>query len=175
VTPLSTTKDSYKALEEMERDVGTPQDLVADLAPELSGHKTKWMETASKYGVHMRWSEKGRKNQNHAAEGEINHLKQRWKRCMTEKNVPARLWDRSLVHEAQIMSLLARGGNNRSGYEQVTGRTPDISEYLDFGFYDLVWYHPGGGQSKTLLMNQGDLEGGLVYPTELDQTCAIGY
>ena len=24
--------------------------------------------------------------------------------------------------------------------EQVTGETPDISEYLDFGFYDWVWY-----------------------------------
>ena len=29
------------------------------------------------------------------------------------------------------------------GYEQVTGKTPDISEFLDFSFYDLVWYHPG--------------------------------
>ena len=23
--------------------------------------------------------------------------------------------------------------------EKVTGETPDISEYLDFGFYDMVW------------------------------------
>ncbi len=31
----------------------------------------------------------------------------------------------------------------RTGYEQVTGKTPDISKFLDFDFYDLVWYHPG--------------------------------
>jgi hypothetical protein len=28
----------------------------------------------------------------------------------------------------------------RSGYEQVTGKTPNISELLDFEFYDLVWW-----------------------------------
>ena len=37
------------------------------------------------------------------------------------------------------------------GYEQITGRTPDISEFLDFDFYDLVWYwphdHPNVGQT----------------------------
>ena len=29
--------------------------------------------------------------------------------------------------------------------EQVTGETPDISEYLDFGFYDWVWYKDNAG------------------------------
>ena len=38
------------------------------------------------------------------------------------------------------MNFIPRGRNDRSGYEIVTGRTPDISEYLDFDFYDLVWY-----------------------------------
>ena len=27
------------------------------------------------------------------------------------------------------------------GLEDVTGRTPDISEWLDLGFYDLAWYY----------------------------------
>ena len=31
----------------------------------------------------------------------------------------------------------------RAGHEQVTGKTPDISEYIDFDFYNLVWYYPG--------------------------------
>lgn len=26
------------------------------------------------------------------------------------------------------------------GYEFITGKTPDISEYCNFDFYDLVWY-----------------------------------
>ena len=35
---------------------------------------------------------------------------------------------------------MARGKNNRTGYEEVTGQTPDISEWLDFEFFDLVWW-----------------------------------
>jgi hypothetical protein len=29
--------------------------------------------------------------------------------------------------------------------EQITGKTPDISEYLDFGFYDWIWYKDNAG------------------------------
>jgi hypothetical protein len=116
VTPLTTTKDSYLCLEEMERDVGIPEYLRTDLAPELSGKHTQWMKTIRQLGIKLSWSEKGRKNQNHRAEGEIGQLKARWKRRMTEKAVPKRLWDRGLVHEAEIMSLLSRGDGQRSGY-----------------------------------------------------------
>jgi hypothetical protein len=35
---------------------------------------------------------------------------------------------------------MARGDDRRTGYEVVTGQTPDISEWLDFEFYDLVWW-----------------------------------
>ena len=35
---------------------------------------------------------------------------------------------------------MSRGKTGRSGYEEVTGDTPDISEWLDFEFYDLVWW-----------------------------------
>jgi hypothetical protein len=31
------------------------------------------------------------------------------------------------------------GDDGRSGYE-VTGETPDISKWLDFEFYDRVWW-----------------------------------
>jgi hypothetical protein len=42
---------------------------------------------------------------------------------------------------------MACGPDGRTGYEKITGNTPDISEWLDFDFYDMVWYydrkHPG--------------------------------
>ena len=34
--------------------------------------------------------------------------------------------------------------------EEVTGETADISEYLDFGFYDRVWYHANAGLGERL-------------------------
>ena len=33
----------------------------------------------------------------------------------------------------------------------VTGETPDISEYLDFGFYDWCWYHENAGLGELKL------------------------
>jgi hypothetical protein len=50
------------------------------------------------------------------------------------------------------------------GYEQVTGKTPDISEWLDFEFYILY----GGGinlTNQTLMMRQNNWEDGLAYLT----------
>ena len=38
----------------------------------------------------------------------------------------------------------SRGPDGRTGHEEVTGNTPDISEYTDFEFCDLVWFRPHG-------------------------------
>jgi hypothetical protein len=45
---------------------------------------------------------------------------------------------------AKLLSRMARGTDLWSGYKEVTGNTPDISEWFDFEFYDLVWWidHP---------------------------------
>ena len=58
------------------------------------------------------------------------------------------MWDYALVHAAEVMQFIPRPGlRGRTGHEEVTGKTPDISEYLNFDFWDLVWYwdgpHPG--------------------------------
>ena len=38
------------------------------------------------------------------------------------------------------MPFILQGRHEQSGYEMITGKTPDILEYFDFDFYDLVWY-----------------------------------
>jgi hypothetical protein len=45
-----------------------------------------------------------------------------------------------LIYESELLSCMARGSDRRTGYEEITGQTPDISEWLDFEFYDLVWW-----------------------------------
>jgi hypothetical protein len=35
---------------------------------------------------------------------------------------------------------MARGNDRQTGYEEVAGQTSDISEWMDFKFYDLVWW-----------------------------------
>jgi Mg2+ and Co2+ transporter CorA len=34
--------------------------------------------------------------------------------------------------------------------EQINGETPDLSEYLDFGFYDWVWYKDNTGVGEKM-------------------------
>ena len=85
----------------------------------------------------MRNAEKGRSNQNHKAETEIRELKKRWKTRMIEKKVP-KLWDYRIVYMAEIISITARGSNQKPGLEEITGQTIDISEWLHFEFYDSV-------------------------------------
>jgi hypothetical protein len=40
-----------------------------------------------------------------------------------------------------LMMCMSRGHDGRTGYGEVLGETPDILEWLDFDFYDRVWYH----------------------------------
>ena len=53
---------------------------------------------------------------------------------------PKRVWDYSLVYEAEILSIIARRKDSEPGLELITGDTVDITEYLDFSFWDLVWF-----------------------------------
>ena len=41
--------------------------------------------------------------------------------------------------------------NGRTAIEIVTGETPDISEYLDFSFYDWVIYRTNAGLGESSL------------------------
>ena len=45
-----------------------------------------------------------------------------------------------MVHIAEVRSRIARGKEGVPGLKWILGQTIDISEYMDFDFYDLVWY-----------------------------------
>lgn len=127
-------------LQDFADDVGIPDTLICDLATEQVGAHTPMMKEIRRLRIRLRNSEKGRSNQNHKAETEIREVKKKWKLRMREKNVPRRLWDFGLVYIAEITSIIARGTNGRPGMEEILGQTVDISEWLDFDFYDQVWY-----------------------------------
>ena len=45
-----------------------------------------------------------------------------------------------LFYCAEVRSIISRGDDGRPGLEEVMEHTIDISEWLDFEFYDPVWY-----------------------------------
>ena len=149
VYPLPSKADAGQTLNEFAQDVGIPEFLVTDLAGELSGPHTDFMKYVRHLRINTHWAKKGRHQQNHKAEREIGILKQRWRRRMDEMNIPQRLWDYGIVYESELLSRISRGHDDCTGYERITGQTPDISEWLDFSFYDLVWYHNGSKPDLT--------------------------
>ena len=129
------------ALQEFIDDVGIPETLVCDFASEQTGKNTEVMRIIRQAHIKLRIAEQGRGiTQNHRAEAEIREVKTKWKTRMQSHQVPARLWDYGLVYIAEIQSILARGVDKRPGIEKLTGETIDISEWLDFDFYERIWY-----------------------------------
>ena len=73
------------------------------------------------------------------AESVINIMKRKYKRRRVQRNIPKRVWDFVMVWEAEIYSHTA-GKDGGLSLERLTGDTIDISEWLEFDFYDLVWF-----------------------------------
>ncbi|KAL7546616.1 hypothetical protein ACHAWF_009946 [Thalassiosira exigua] len=114
-----------------------------------------------KQHINMTYAKPECKNQISRVDREIRDLKRRGHDNMRKKNVPERLWDFGLVYTAKIMQILPRLQlRDRAALEAVTGKTPGISEFCDFDFYDLVWYHPGVHPS----ISQQNREVGWLIP-----------
>jgi hypothetical protein len=107
---------------------------------ESTGKHTDFIKQARQMWIKLHTAEQGRKNQNHGAEWELGLLSKCWKLQMQKKNVYSWLWDCGLVYEGKLLARMSCGDDSRSGYEQVAGETPNISEWLDFEFCDLVWW-----------------------------------
>ena len=63
---------------------------------------------------------------------------------MLKKKVPKQLWDYGIKCVCEVVQCTASTSGDVSGrtaLEQLTGKTPEISEYLDFTFYDWCWYN----------------------------------
>ena len=111
------------------------------------GWNMLFMKTVRKYETQYHISIPRRPNGN-PAEGSIREINKRWHRIMIRNKVPERLWDYELVwisETGNVSILSSRYASGRNLLEYITGETPDISEYLDFTFYDWVTYHANEG------------------------------
>ena len=142
---MKNQKEAATSLQHLAEDVGIPAELVSDSAPLLVGPQSEFVKQANFLRTKLRSSEPHTQRQNED-EGTTRILKRRWKNRMSMNNIPKRLWDFGLVYEAQILSMIARGEDGIPGLEKLTGDTCDITEWLDFGFYDRVWFHDQPGQ-----------------------------
>ena len=72
---------------------------------------------------------------------------------MIRNRVPRRLWKDGMRLVCETMQRTSTQAGRLAGctpIESVTGETVEISEYLNFGFYDRVWYHENAGLGERL-------------------------
>lgn len=152
VYPMKSKADAHCALTDLFTTVGVPRAIHTDGASELT--EGEWRRKCQLYDVEMTRTEAHSPWQNRA-EGSIREHKRMHKRIAARTKTPKPLWDYLSVYVSEIRSLTARcNAESRTGMEAVTGNTPDITEWLDFGWYVPVWYwdssEPFPGDSRKV-------------------------
>ena len=134
-------------------DYGAPEHLTFDGAQAQVGHNTLFMKNIRRACIPYHVSQPRSPNEN-PAEQSILHIKKRLYRIMHKKKVPKRLWDFGVSWVCETSNVTAnssRYANGRTPLEIVTGETPDITEYLDFSFYDWIVFKSNAGLSQPEL------------------------
>jgi Reverse transcriptase (RNA-dependent DNA polymerase) len=151
--PMSSKAQVGKALKEFINDFGIPEDLTFDGAKEQMGRNSDFMKIVRKYGISYHVSEPYQPRQN-PTEGVIREVRSRWFRVMRQRHVPRRLWDYGFRWVCEIVTRTANSIyslEGRTPLELISGETPDISEWIDFAFYDWCWYGDNAGLSEVKL------------------------
>jgi hypothetical protein len=151
--PIEKKGDAHEPLDHFVRDYEAMDWLISDGGAEQVGKHTQFQAKLRKYNIKSKRSERERPNQN-PAEGVIREIRKKWYRQIFRTNCPHRLWNYGIPYVCAIMRMTASYAGRLQGrtpMEALTGEMPDISEYLDFGFYDLVWFKEDAGVGEIEL------------------------
>ena len=130
--------DCHRALKEFLREYGAPNNLITDRSKEQTDPGKEFQSMLRKNNVIPKQTQSHRPNQN-LAENEIRELRKKWHRSMFKIDRPRALWSYGLPHFVKIMQITATYAvrlNGQTLLGHITGETPDISQHLDFGWYD---------------------------------------
>jgi hypothetical protein len=167
-----------EALKTFVLELGVPEELTVDGSKEQNMPGTDFMKCCRENGIKVHRAEAEHPNHD-PAEGVIREVRRRWFRTMIRKRVPRRLWDYGVRWTTQVMqrtSTQAGGLRGACPLQDVTGETPDISEYLDFGFYDHVSYKENAGLGETAIgrwLGVSHRVGGLMSYWVLTQRATV--
>jgi len=146
--PIRSKKFVGITLQQLAEDVGIPNELFMDNAPEMLGFDKEFQKIVRRLRIMCKTIEPHTSRQN-KAERMIGELRRRWRDTCRRTNLHKRLWDYAIVWIAEIMSRTWNRRTGRTGVESVTGDTPDISEWIDFDMNDRVWYWDSPGCEES--------------------------
>ena len=140
IYPLVSKSQAHESLSAFVHEVGIPGSLHTDDAKELiSG---KMLQKMRKYEIYNTMSEPYSPWQNRA-EKAIDLIKSRVRRIMRATNTPISLIEYAMRYVANIRNFIPShiiGTDSRTPHELVHNETTDISEYVTFNWFDVVWY-----------------------------------
>ena len=146
-------ENTGNTLKDFIHEFGAPDRLTFDGYPTQVGKHTLFQKTLRRYDIDQHTSSPYRPNEN-PAEGAIREIKKAYYRLKEKTDMPDQLWDYALDYICETSSLVtnsSRYSKGRTPIEIITGETPDISEYMDFGLYDWVTYRSNAGLGEPAL------------------------
>ena len=165
--PMISRSHAPQALDRFFHEVGLPSEMLTDNAPEFV--EGEWRNMCLKYYVKQKFTEPYTPWQN-PAELQGGILKRKLRTLMKLTSTPVQLWDYAWQYVSEIRSVTAMKHMYLDGMtplEKVCGYTPDISEFILFSWYEIVWYFtPHDSQRNQLgrwLGPATNLGQGLAY------------
>ena len=149
VYPMERKNESIYALDDFVKKVGIPEVLLCDNDSTMEGWN-EWKRRIRKYSIEPKYTEPYSPFQN-KAELDIRELKRMIRRYQDKSRSPRRLWNYLANLCANIRSFIAGTHPDllgRSAFEQVHGWTPDISNYVMHGWYEVVSYLDNDNERK---------------------------
>jgi hypothetical protein len=149
--PMDTKSKAGDSLRVFCKEFGVPEILRFDGAKEMGKKKTEFQTQVRRHHITTHVSEADLHNQS-PAEGVVREVRKKWYRVMFKKRVPKVYWDYGMRWVCETMSRThlrhhrIDGGIPLGG---ITGDTIDISNYLEFGFYDRVWFRGNAGLGEV--------------------------
>ena len=141
VYPMQGKKESHLALNKFLHEIGIPSELHTDGAGELV--HGEWKTLCNRHKIYRTFTEPHSPWQN-IAERAGGVIKSKTKDMMRRTNTPLVLWDYCVEYNAELRCMTATNLfdlNGRTPFETVLGFTPDISELVEFSWYQWIWYH----------------------------------
>ena len=139
--PMKKRSEAPDTLHRFIDEIGIPGEMLTDGAPELlSG---KWTGLCQKHRISMDKTEPDSPWQN-PAELAGGILKRKVRRLMRQTGSSIRLWDYCWDYVSSIRNYTATDHYLLDGltpHQKVTGVTPNISELIQYKWYQWIWYY----------------------------------
>ena len=149
--PMQKKSQAHRALDRFFHEVGVPSELLTDNASEIT--VGKWGKLCNRHYVKQKLTEPYSPWQN-PTELAGGIIKRKMRRMMKLTNTPIRLWDYAWEYVSELRCLTAMKHIYLDGstpLQKVMGYTPNITEYVLFGWYEWIWYHSVTDVNRTLL------------------------